>query len=112
MDVSKPVTPPISQRAAPSQSGSAAGKAAAAERTARDFEAVFLSQMLESMWSGIKTDGPFGGGSAEGQWRSMLNQEYARKLAEQGGIGIADQLKSQLQQMDNENGIRAYRSGR
>ena len=42
------------------------------------------------MFAGISTDGRFGGGSAEGVYRDLLNQEYARVLSRSGGIGVAD----------------------
>ena len=35
--------------------------------TAEAFEASFLSQMLKPMFEGLSTDGPFGGGEAEGR---------------------------------------------
>jgi len=74
-----------------------------ARAVAEEFESVFLSTMLDTMFSGIKTDGYFGGGHAEGIYRSMLNQEYAKAITRSGGIGIADQvyaeiLRTQVQQ--------------
>lgn len=69
---------------------------AAARKTANDFEAMFLTQMLEHMSAGIKTDGPFGGGQGEEMFRSLLNQEYAGALAKKGGIGIADAVYRQI----------------
>jgi Rod binding domain-containing protein len=66
------------------------------DRAAEDFEAVFLSQMLESMFKGIKTDGPFGGGHAEEMMRSFMLQEYGKVMAAGGGIGIADAVKREL----------------
>ncbi|NWH08242.1 MAG: rod-binding protein [Alphaproteobacteria bacterium] len=71
----------------------------AARAAAKDFEAVFISQMLEQMFSGIKTDGPFGGGSGEGIFRSLMLQEYGRTIADNGGIGIADNVMSELMRM-------------
>lgn len=35
------------------------------EKTAEDFEAFFITKMMESMFEGISTDGMFGGGHAE-----------------------------------------------
>ena len=64
--------------------------------TAVDFEAQFLSQMLQPMFEGIKTDGPFGGGHAEKMWQSMLVQEYGKSLAQSGGVGLADEVQKQL----------------
>lgn len=58
--------------------------------TAQDFEAFFVSQILESMFAGIKTDGPFGGGQGEMVFRSLMLQEYGKVLAERGGFGLAD----------------------
>jgi Rod binding domain-containing protein len=67
-----------------------------AHQAAVDFETVFLSQMLETLSSGLKTDGPFGGGAGEGVFRSMLNQEYAKSITKAGGLGIADSVYREL----------------
>jgi Rod binding domain-containing protein len=72
------------------------GTDAAARKTANEFEAMFLTQMLEHMSSGIKADGPFGGGQGEEMFRSLLNQEYAGMLTNRGGIGIADHVYRQI----------------
>ena len=66
------------------------------EKTAEEFEAVFISQMLGHMFSGIKTDGPFGGGQGEEAFRGFLLEEYAAKIAEGGGIGVSDAVKREL----------------
>ena len=70
-----------------------------AHQAAEDFEAVFLSQMLETMTSGLKTDGPLGGGSGEGVFRSMLNQEYSKAITKAGGIGVADAVYREMLRM-------------
>jgi Rod binding domain-containing protein len=64
----------------------------AARDKAEDFEAMFLSQMLEPMFDTIDTDGPFSGGSAEKTWRSLMVQEYGKMVAKNGGIGVADSV--------------------
>ncbi len=66
------------------------------ESTARDFEAVFVSQMLEQMFADVKTDGPGGGGSGEQIFRSMMIQEVGRQMVAQGGMGLADTVKREL----------------
>jgi Rod binding domain-containing protein len=66
------------------------------DQAAEEFEAVFLSQMLESMFKGIKTDGPFGGGQAEEMMRSFMLQEYGKVMAASGGVGIAEAVKREL----------------
>ncbi len=63
-----------------------------AEKVGRDFESFFVTQMLESMSAGLKTDGMFGGGHAEGIYRSMMNQEYGKAIIAQGGFGIAQMI--------------------
>ena len=63
---------------------------ASARESADEFEALFLAQILNSMTSGLEIDGIFGGGQAEGVYRSMLNDEYAKSISRQGGVGIAD----------------------
>ena len=66
------------------------------ETIAEDFEAMFLAQMLAPVFSSIKTDGPFGGGEGEDAFRTILHDHYAKAIAERGGIGIAEQVKTGL----------------
>ena len=70
--------------------------AARAEAAAKDYEAVFISQMLGAMFSGIKSDGVTGGGQGEEMFRSLMINEYGKSIAAQGGFGLADQMKAQL----------------
>jgi Rod binding domain-containing protein len=69
---------------------------AKAKAAAKDFEAVFLNTMLQPMFSAMKSDGPFGGGPGTEVWRSLLTDEYAKKFASSGGIGIADHVYQSL----------------
>ncbi|KAA5605755.1 chemotaxis protein [Roseospira marina] len=69
-----------------------AGDMAKARETAQDFEAFFLSQMMQPMFSGLSTEPPFGGGHAENTWRSLLVDEYGKLMARNGGVGIADSV--------------------
>lgn len=73
-----------------------------ARAAAEEFEAQFLAAMTESMFAGIKTDGPFGGGHGEAVFRSMLNQEYAKGISKAGGIGIADQVYREILKLQEE----------
>ncbi|SLN77138.1 rod-binding protein [Oceanibacterium hippocampi] len=63
---------------------------------AKDFEAVFLTEMLKSMWAGIETDGPFGGGHGEEMFRSLLTEEYSKTLSRAGGLGISDAVHREI----------------
>lgn len=62
------------------------------EKTAKDFEGVFLAQMLQPMFEGVTSDPEFGGGEAENQWRSVMLDEYGKSIAAGGGVGIAKQV--------------------
>jgi len=74
----------------------AAAGADKTKKVSRDFEGVFLTNMFENMFEGLDEDGPFGAGSGNGVWRSLLTEEYAKSIAASGGIGIADQIQRQL----------------
>ena len=67
-----------------------------AREAAQDFESMVIGVMLEPMFSGIKTDGPFGGGQSEAIYRSLLVQEYAKSISSNGGIGIADSVYKEM----------------
>jgi Rod binding domain-containing protein len=74
----------------------ATGNAAAATKSAKEFEGVFISQFLGSMFQGIPTDGPFGGGQGEEMFRSMMVNEYAKSVVNRGGFGLASAVSRQL----------------
>jgi flagellar protein FlgJ len=77
---------------------------AGAEKAARQFEAMFVSQMLQHMFSGIKSDGIFDGGQGEQMYKSMLLDEYGKMIANQGrGIGVADAVRRSLLQGQEVN---------
>jgi Rod binding domain-containing protein len=83
-------------RATPVQAPSATANATTAKKAAQDFESVFVSQMLGQMFSGLATDGPFGGGEGEAMFRSLMLDEYGKQITAQGGIGLADAVTRQL----------------
>lgn len=72
------------------------GNAAAATKAAKEFEGVFISQFLGSMFSGIATDGPTGGGQGEEMFRSLMIDEYGKSVVKRGGFGLADAVQRQL----------------
>lgn len=67
-----------------------------AAKVAREFESFFLGQMVQSMFAGLETDGPFSGGAGEKAFTSLLQEEYAKVFAQNGGIGLSDQLKTEI----------------
>jgi len=76
--------------------GAGVSKTARAREQAQGFEAMFLSSMFQHMFTGIDGDGPFGGGTGVGVWRSFLSDEYAKSYAKSGGVGLADQVYRSL----------------
>ena len=79
--------------------GAKATPQARARAQATEFEQVFLSTMLNQMFAGLETSGPFHGGQAEETWRGMLVDGYAREISRSGGIGVADSVYTQLLQV-------------
>ncbi|MEM7740834.1 MAG: rod-binding protein [Pseudomonadota bacterium] len=69
-----------------------------AQKAAEGFEAIFLTQFVSSMFSGLDADGLFGGGNGEKMWQGFLTQHIAEAFAERGGIGIADMVLQQINQ--------------
>ena len=70
------------------------------KKTARDFESVFLEQSLNRLTENAGEDGPLGAGGTGGDvYRSMLVKEYAGKIVNSGGVGIADQVYRQMLQI-------------
>ncbi len=66
-------------------------------RQAVELEGVFLNTLMKEMFSSIDTsESSFGGGFAEETWRGMQAEQLAAAVAEQGGIGLADQLMADL----------------
>lgn len=66
-----------------------------AEKVAREFEAVFLTQAVDEMMKTVNM-GSFGGGAGEEQWKSFLSREFANEIARSGTIGIAQSVESML----------------
>lgn len=69
---------------------------AKADKLSKEYESVFISQFLGSMFSGIPTDGVTGGGQGEEMFRSLMIDQYAKGIENQGGFGIAAQMKAEL----------------
>ena len=89
--------------AAPTLSASAKTEAQA-EKAAKEFEAMFVNQMLSAMFEGVKTDGPFGGGPGESIFRSMMIEQYSKTIASQGGLGLSDQVKREILRLQETAG--------
>jgi len=64
---------------------------------AEELEGVFLNMLTKEMFATVKGDENFGGGGfGEETWRSMQAEQLANSIAQSGGVGIADDLMSQM----------------
>jgi peptidoglycan hydrolase FlgJ len=88
--------PPSVLQPPPEASTAELAKRAQAKTTAQAFEASFLSSMLQQMFAGVKTDGPFGGGFGEEMFRSVMTDAMGRQMAKAGGVGIADTVQREI----------------
>jgi flagellar protein FlgJ len=67
-----------------------------ARAAAEDFESMFLSQMLEAMFAQTGQDSAFGGGPGERAFQGLLHEEYAKVMAQSGGLGLVDRLTTEI----------------
>jgi len=67
-----------------------------ARAVAEEFEGFFLSQMVSAMFGSVGQDNPFGGGAGEQAFRGLLHEEYAKVMAQSGGIGLTDRLTTEI----------------
>lgn len=72
------------------------------EAKARDFEAVYLAEMMKPLFESVDVDPLFGGGKSEEIFRGMMIQEYGKKIAETNSVGLADFVKSELIRIQQE----------
>jgi Rod binding domain-containing protein len=86
----------MTTQAGPVKAPAPTDNAATASKKAKEFESVFISQFLGSMFSGISTDGPFGGGQGEEMFRSLMINEYGKSMETRGGFGLASAVTRQL----------------
>ena len=67
-----------------------------AAKAAKEFEAMFVGQMLNLLFEGVSADPLFGEQASDDIYRSMLLDQYGKKMAESHSLGIADQVQSEL----------------
>ncbi len=83
--------------------GSKAGGNDAIEKAAKEFEAVFLAQMMEHMFAEVDLD-PSNEGPGEDIYKSLLIDEYSKLMSRSGGIGVADHVKREMLRMQEAGG--------
>jgi len=90
--------------AATKQAQAALNVKSKAKQASQNFEANFLGNMFQEMFTGIDGDGPFGGSGSLKIWRSFMTDQIAKSFAKAGGIGIAPMVYSALLK---EQGLKA-----
>jgi flagellar protein FlgJ len=69
-------------------------------RSARDFEAMAIGQLLQPMFDTVDSaHGAFGGGPGEEAWKPMLVQEFAKQIEAHGGLGLAKPIYEAMLRM-------------
>jgi len=98
LDLISSQTAPATARPTPQDTlrGLDATNKTAVREAAEEFEAVFLNNMLQNMFTGLENGGAWGGGTGSDAWQSLLIDEYARTIADNGGIGLADSVEREL----------------
>jgi Rod binding domain-containing protein len=90
------LAPPGLVQPPPQASAAELAKRTQIKDAARQFETQFLSQMLQHMFAGVSTDGPFGGGFGEEMFRSIMTEAMAKQMTKAGGIGLADKVQHEI----------------
>ncbi len=67
---------------------------------AEEFESMVLAQLLQPMFSALKTDGLGGGGFGEEIFRPLLVDEYAKGISAAGGVGLAQSIIAELTRLN------------
>ena len=95
-----PVAPSLSAAARPAQTSLSPEQVERTRRSAQEFEAMAVAQMLQPMFNTVDTSkGLFGGGKGEAAWKPMMVEEMGKMLAKSGGIGIADAVLKEMLRM-------------
>lgn len=67
-----------------------------AEKTAREFEAVFVGQIAKLMMESAGAPSEFGGGHGEEMFRGVLAEQLGTEIAKRGGLGLAPAVLDQI----------------
>lgn len=67
------------------------------EKAAEQFEAIFLQQMVNSMWSAVPNEGLLSGSNEEALYRDMFNQAITEEMAKSQSLGVKDMIIKEMQ---------------
>lgn len=95
---------PTGANAVPSQASLPTGKSLEdAQKTAREFESVFLGQMARMMLESVEMGDEFSGGNGEEIFRGILAEKLGGEMARGGGIGLAPSVLDHIIRMQGNN---------
>lgn len=77
------------------------------ENLAREFESIFMNQMLKAMRQTIPKNEMINGGHAEDIYSSLLDEEFSRRMAYTQQGGISQSLAKQLNMVIEEQSGKA-----
>lgn len=91
-----PVATPQTPLAPLPNSAADLAKRAKIREAAEQFEAQFLSVMLQPMFEGTEPEGMFGGGAGETMFRSLMTEAMGKQMVKSGGVGLADTVQREI----------------
>jgi Rod binding domain-containing protein len=97
------VSPTLIQAPVGASSAAELAKRGQIKDTAQKFESSFLAIMVQQMFDGTETAAPFGGGPGEAMFKSFLTEAMAKKMAANGGIGLAASVQREMLKMQGLN---------
>ena len=72
-------------------------------KAAQDFEAMTIGQLLQPMFDTVdQSQGLFGGGAGESNFKPMLVSEMAKQVESHGGFGLAEGIYQQMLKMQEK----------
>jgi len=77
-------------------------QAQTANKAAKDFEGMFMAQMLQPMFDTVGVNQLFGGGHGEEAMRGFLIQEYGKEISKSGHFGIAEAVEAEMQRRQQQ----------
>jgi Rod binding domain-containing protein len=95
MDPPAPVVPPLPPLAG-TASRQGTDAASRARGTARQFEAMFMTEMLRQARPQSQARGRFAQGEAEKSWQVFMDQALGEAAAARGGTGLSREIERAL----------------
>jgi flagellar protein FlgJ len=91
-------------------SGDAGDKSKQLRKACENFEAVFISKLWQEMKNTVPKEG-YTHSKQEEMYTSMFDKDFAEKMAQSGGIGLADMIYEQLSEKLKETSRDALTGG-